>query len=490
MLGPNKWRLLTIVAGILLAHAIESPTRSSSSTRLAPIPSPSASLTSSQQPQYHQSLPSTAPTNIGLTIEQVLPGSKNNDRTARNLYTPFKRFSNVDTVRFVERRHIQANDLNNVQTSFGAFRYAHAPSPSLTSRRRSDIDSQQIGIYELINTTYAQNGESIATTSRPTLLSARQPKYNYIPLRQHYKGKTNKLETSGQQIRNLEYFDRTTPSQEFQSRTDLNIYQSEQIPLQQEKELRQTHPQEFIEPDFQPQAQQTQQQQLPQSKQQLQAYQPQVISTKIVFPDSEVPTVTRNANQHDEIQGRRSGITFTPQTPKSGTPFIPHSYQEDDPASPNFQNPYSEELGEQNEIRTARGAVYDNYPSRSTVHFPGPSSKPFRDDVTKFGDVNGPVTSVQRQFSDYLEAQGIRTYENIYYSDDYRRPRQYYPSVPKSPYYDYSEYTSQPPRSRLIQPYKSARSPRVIFPTNDNYQSGLGVSSYDNYNNNENIVFR
>lgn len=469
MLGPTKWRLLTIVAGILLAHAIDSPTRSAPRLNQKTT----AVVASSQL--------AAAPTQLGLTIERLFPIWNNNVRVARNLLSPYKSFSNVDNVRYVARRRhtLAAADGgsdggvgggNWPATTFGAFRYVATPSNSLPSpntRRRSDsgLNGSPVPAYEFGGNSNASSAgdnsdtENVIATTKPTTLqSVHRRRYNYIPL-----GSSDAISTSTHR-----YVDQTQlPTQEVQSRTDVNIFQIAD------------------ESHAQPQAL---------------ALQSTFDEPKPSFPVAEALTSSAPrrpsvASSEESIQGRRSGMSFAPQTSKFGSSFQPQSYQEDDPTHPNFQVPYSEELSpaEPTEIRTARGATYEpNY--RTSFQFPGPSTnsgnKPFRDDVTKFGDINGPVTSVQRQFSDYLDTQGIRTYENIYYSDDYRRPRQYYPTSGKNSFYsDYTDYSaSQPLRSRLIVPYQSSRSPRVIFPSNDNFQ---GSSDYsNNYNNNENVVFR
>lgn len=511
MLGPNKWRLLTIVAGILLAHAIDSPNRS------APRLNQPSHTSSSYVTLSSLSAPiSPTSTHLGLTIEKFSPGwnsyrnSNSERRLARNLYTPFKRFSNIDDVRYVERRQTTGyrNNVLDLRTTFGAFRYD--TNGMNTARRRSDVDDAT-PIFEYSNSTLSNplSDESAVTTLKPTTLQViKRHKYSYIPL-----GGTPTNNKNGEIENNVEFFERTTlPDFEIRSRTDLNVYQtgdgddtSDMDDVDDEQSThnsnRQKAPEQLAESS----------ESLPQALA-LRAPSGSFQSNKVSFVKQSnaaysLASPTNTAPTDDDIRGRRSGMTFTQQTPKFDPPFIPKSYQEDDPNHPNFQIPYSEELSpsEPAEIRTARGAHYEqlnnnNYRS-STVQFPGPSTnkngKPFRDDVTKFGDVNGPITSLQqRQFSDFYESQGgIRTYENIYYSDDFRRPRQqqqqqpqsYYQSAPKSPYYDY-EYNNQPLRSRLIVPYKSSRTPRVIFPSNDNLPNGIYTG--ENYSNNDNIVFR
>lgn len=439
MLGPTKCRLLTIVAGILLAHAIDSPTGSN--------------LRLNQQLPQSGSQRQLAVRQIGLTIEHFVPSSAatlrgRNARVARNLLRPQEAFSKVDDVRFVDRRQDTAS--SHWAPTFGSFRYAPV-ALVMSSRRRSDSDvpapTEAAPAYA--NSSLAFPSDNVIATPSPG-----RRRHNYIPL-----GGRNEALGDGTIATPT-----TRRPEEIQSRTDLNIFAADSA--EGESELV-------------PQA-------LP-----LQRAQP---GAKVTFADDD-QAPTQSSGERSNIQGRRSGISFANQSPTFGTSFVPPSYREDDPSHPNFQVPYNEELSptEEPEIRTARGAVYDgSYPQRGAVKFPGQSSQPapvkqFRDDVTKFGDVNGPVTSVQRQFNDYLESQGIRTYENVYYSDDYRRPRQYYQSPPKAPYYDYSEFASQPVRSRLIVPYKSSRSPRVIFPSNDNSQGNIYTD--DNLSG-DNVVFR
>lgn len=501
MLGPNKWRLLTIVAGILLAHAIDSPNRSAprindptsqqKRTSFASLSSSKSSLLRSPSSSSLSNAPAPpTSTHLGLTIETVAPAWNSNSnnrnsfserRLARNLYTPYKRFSNIDDVRFVQRRQTTGyrNNILDRHTTFGAFRYT-APAATAatanqavvnTARRRSDVDVP-LSPLEYANTTLTNplndddDDDVAVTTSKPTTLQViKRRKYKYIPLL-NSKAPIFDVEAT------------TLPDQEIRSRTDLNFYTDDPDEKQSDKPAEQLA-----------QGSET----LPQALALQSTYQSQV-SNKIAFPAPTFDAPAKTMTQLTDLQGRRSGLTFTQQTPKFDPPFVPQSYQEDDPNHPNFQVPYSEELSapEPTEIRTARGVHYENYPHRSSVvQFPGPSTnhnaKQYRDDVTKFGDVNGPITSMQqRQFSDYYD--GLRTYENIYYSDDYRRPRTY-PN--RSPYYESSfngEYSGQPLRSRLIIPYKSSRTPRVIFPSNDNLPAGL--YNGENYSNNDNVVFR
>lgn len=385
MLGPNKWRLLTIVAGVLLAHAIDSPVRRS----------PNFLAKNYDTPSIVQA----------TTIEHFIPRTV---KTAKNLYRPYQTFSNVDNVRYIDKRFWTDR---SGRSAFGAFRYPYND----VSRRSDDSYAQQ---HAPNVTNYEEITLSPATTTKPTKRDkVKRPTYTYIPLglyNEQNQPKTN--------------FSSTSPTiEEIQSRTDTDI---------------------FSEP---------------------------VTDGNQIFPS--------NAPLTQHIEGRRSGIQFPTQSQKLENPFTPQSYREDNLNNAEFQLPYSEELSqpESNELRYSRQVSYEQ-PSR-TIRFPTSdrqaTNEPFRDDVTKFGDINGPVTVQHRQYSEYSDY--IRPSYETYYSssDEYnsRPPRQYFP--PKS-YVEYSDYPG-PPRSRLTSPFKSSRTPRVVFPQSDltfpGTSSGTSVTS-------------
>ncbi|XP_037049472.1 uncharacterized protein LOC119083777 isoform X4 [Bradysia coprophila] len=400
MLGPNKWRLLTIVAGVLLAHAIDSPVRRSPNVL----------------PRNYD----TSTIEHAATIEHFTPRIVRS--TARNLYKPYQTFSNVDNVRYIDKRFWTQR--SGRSAAFGAFRYPYND----VSRRSDDVQQQQLSSNATVTQSQDIPSPSPASTSPTNREKVKRPTYTYIPLKldEENQPKTNFTSTS-------------TSTEEIQSRTDTDLY---------------------AEP---------------------------VTDSSELFPS--IAALTQ------DIEGRRSGIQFSTQSQKLESPFTPQSYREDNPNNPEFQLPYSEELSQpdSSDVRYSRQVSYDQ--SSRTIRFPDrqPSNEPFRDDVTKFGDVNGPVTVQHRQYSDYSDY--IRpSYESYYSADDYssRPPRQYFP--PKS-YVEYSDYPG-PPRSRLTSPYKSSRTPRVVFPQSDltfpgtasgsSGTSGSGTSGYGN----DNVVFR
>ncbi|XP_059610078.1 uncharacterized protein LOC132257256 [Phlebotomus argentipes] len=92
MFGTNKWRLLTIVAGILLAHAIDSPAR-----------------------------PARTESHVGVTLHR--PQGKT-PLLVHNLLAPQQIFSNVDNIRFME---VFQGAVGTPQGSFGSFRFPPTP---------------------------------------------------------------------------------------------------------------------------------------------------------------------------------------------------------------------------------------------------------------------------------------------------------------------------------------------------------------------------
>ena len=418
MLGPIKWRLLTIVAGILLAHAIESPSNGGGSSNK--LNGQIKTFTNSQ---------------LGLTIEQLEPWKTSQPRVSRNLLAPNQQFSNVDNIRFIDRRSV--NNKNLPQT-FGAFRFTedeytkrqkHATDPVPNNRRSDEGPIDMIEKYdddtedtvELLPHPEALVQEDKKILALQSNATARKYRYKVIP---------------------IGYF--------ANQNTDKKIE-----PAKTEEKT-------------------------------------------VKFPDAPKEKSTDDT-------ARRSGISF-PETVQYINNFTPQGYSEDTlnfaeiagvqrpfataeeyearqfRASPEDQEQWSRNMyGNTRFLRdfSARPPIteYDSRPSETLqrpsryVEFPGGVNvkQPFNNDVTKFGDINGPITAVQRPYvTDYS-----RTYEHIF-GDDYRQNRQTFPNK----YY-------ADDKSKMYQPlngYKS-RSPRVVFPTGD---IPSGPSGY----NADNVVFR
>lgn len=413
MLETNKWRLLTIVAGLLLANAIDSPDASSY-----------RALT--QRPQTTFIAPK------GVTLQQFNPTavginrSSGRSSTTRNLYQPYNVFSKVDNVRFTADKSVPSN--RNERQMFGSFRFTNNP------KRRSD------SIPEF------NSSITVPNISQQKRRSQSKSQYSFIPLNQF-----NDPDAPSNTLmhRSVDNTSNSTLVKGIQSRTDFNVYPIESTSS----------------------------------------------GSKIVFPTDSTKT------QHD-ITGRRSGIQFSAQSPKLEIPFQPQGYREDNPSSPNYQFPYVEELsvgGFEPDTRSARGIPFEQQRVPSTIQqLSANTQTSFRDDVTKFGDINGPITSLQqRQYNEYSDNKPftIRPFDASpgYYTSIYdefnRSPR--FNSPPPNKIVEHSDYPG-PPRSRLITPWKSSRTPRVVFPQNtaegSSFPTGTGVTgaSYGS----DNVVFR
>lgn len=401
MLGTNKWRLLSIVAGLLLAHAIDSPAAN-----------PPRTIT-------HTPQPFAAPQ--GVTLQQFYPStgtSQSGRSTSRNLYQPYDAFSKIDNVRFTDKRETSNRGGRQL---FGSFRYTN------NGRRRSD--SVQ---------TFNSSSPAAVVSSSHRLVPRSKPQYSFIPLNQ-FKDPDAPSNTLTERSQNIPT--NVSLSDEIQPRTDINIYAEE-------------------------------------------------TRSKIVFP-------SESANAQD-ITGRRSGIQFAAQSQKLEIPFQPQGYREDNPTNPNYQFPYSEELsqgGFEPDTRYTRGISFEQQRVPSTAQQHQSNQITFRDDVTKFGDVNGPVTSLQqRQYSDYSPFTS-RPFDSGYYTssyDEFSRSPRYYSPPPAAKFVEYSDYPG-PPRSRLITPWKSSsRTPRVVFPQtgDDGFPTGSASGATGGSYNSDNVVFR
>ena len=481
MLIPNKWRLLTIVAGILLTNAIDTPGGNAGDNGTG-LP-----LLNTQKDNSRK---------IDLQIQRIEPWS--GSRTARNLYSPYESFSNVDNVKFIERRSLSDGNVRNI---FGSFRL---PKDLVILRRSDDgftnnpltpettvtpLIAESDGASEEASAAIALNALKRNASTAVTI----RPRYTYIPLN-------------------------------YEEVTESNYYTVTE------------NPRNF---DSDQQSQQTEAKGL--TNQQFQISRTDVSAVGVDDDDDSIGTASVNYPDSEEsISGRRSGIAFPAQSQKYEYPFVPQGYREDHPrfaeSISQFQSPYSEELSggysqsTDYDSRYTRGIGYEddktssggritfeqrpqqvpfgnvrpsfsddgrlvaessNRPNR-LIEFPRQALKSFRDDVTKFGDVNGPVTAIgQRPYTDFSEKQSSRPFEGYYtnagregtvsQTDDYRSPRHFY--APPKAYIEYSDYPGPPKQKQT--PFLKTRSPRVVFPQNDS-PSGPGTGVYSN----ENVVFR
>lgn len=406
MLGPNKWRFLAIIAGLLLANAIDTPAKTGTVQISSFIRKPNSEITAA----LHGFNTATATTSVASSASLK---SKWNTRISRNLYPPHQTFSNIDDVQVLQKQRQADGSITN---KFGAFRIGRS-----TINRRSDENTFIINNPndENIN---INNNFTTGTTSEVTIIPHKR-NYVYIPLIQ---------DVYSHKIRPNITLSNIKPPTNIQ-------FTGEGIANDRTSQAR---------------------------------------STEII---------------DDEIAGRRLGIKFPSHSLKYENPFQPQEYREDNlhfAENLGFQRPYSEELSTSSSSSQSYSSEYDNRftrqisfdsdvqsipSSQHPIEFPGPntntiprqtsspttkSSTIFTDEVTKFGDINGPVTAVQRP------------QRGIFFSEDFRNPR---PFIPPKVFIDYSDYPG-PPKSRFY-PFKS-RTPRVVFPANDNFPSGPSSGGY------------
>ncbi|XP_055545297.1 uncharacterized protein LOC129730188 isoform X1 [Wyeomyia smithii] len=468
MLGPTKWRLLTIVAGILLAHAIESP--NSRSNKL--------------KGQVHTF---TNP-DLGLRIEQIEPwGSRT--ITSRNLLVPHQTFSNVDNVRYIDSRSANSRLLRN---TFGAFRFAESTQPQpypvplqypITAQqrrarnfqnRRSDEGQQQPGVRiaasqsELLPQQHSFPSPLPTTEATPNALQnvtrTRQHRYKFIPIGYFYKEPTSNPKltpiqntqppkiTQNDEPDDSSYQEDDSQSGDYNSSLEANDTESDPNAMGARRSGIQFPPGPYqVASTFTPQGYNEESFAF---NEQLGVYH-RPVQTADDYEDSEA---------YDTRQPRAPTVVPTPeldQADVSRNIYATRYFRGDLPRP----QPTSAL-----DLRPAESHVR---PSR-LVEFPGVVNvkQPFRDDVTKFGDVNGPITAMQRPYVDYGDGKRYRTYDPNYYVDSpYQTNRHYFPA---------KVYTES--SQKIYQPWKSSRSPRVVFPQGDfSGPSGFGV---------DNVVFR
>ncbi|XP_050323177.1 serine proteinase stubble [Bactrocera neohumeralis] len=205
-------------------------------------------------------------------------------------------------------------------------------------------------------------------------------------------------------------------------------------------------------------------------------------------------TSTDKADFDDEDPARRNGFKFPSYSLKPASPFYPQGYREDNPIfteATGFEAPYSEDALAQ-DTRHTRQLIYENSDATPISHpfeFPGlvSNNKPhtlssaiaagklFREEVTKFGDVNGPITAVPQ-----------RPQRGLFFGDTEFRTGPPRPFVPQKAFNEYvgpnGPVDYQSSRKSRFFPFKSSRSPRVVFPVNDNIgttgPSGTGNGVY------------
>ncbi|EDV35934.1 uncharacterized protein Dana_GF12718, isoform A [Drosophila ananassae] len=386
--------------------------------------------------------------------------------TARNLYAPYQSFSQQDDISFKDVR--QRSDGTVVQ-SFGSYRTARKSGGSAAAQRRSDIaveivpaPSVELPQSELITVPK----QLVPTMPENVTRQGRQRNYMYIPLQESSQGVGSGALLQLRPSRNATLSALGPPADgvaavahEFASDFEVEVGRD---------------PERTERSDLMAAASST---------------------DKLEYAEP-------------ENTSRRVGFQFPSYSLKPASPFHPQAYREDNPIFGETSGggyepqPYSEDPvaapapTQQHETRHTRQLYFDPDTASSSFEFPGlvSNSKPhglkiYRDDVTKFGDINGPITALPQQ----------RPQRGFYFGDTEFRTgppiRQFGPQKNFQEYVGPSEY--QGSRKSRYYPYKSSRSPRVVFPTNDNVgttgPSGPAAGSAPSGNGvyfSDNIAFR
>ncbi|KFB44882.1 hypothetical protein ZHAS_00012792 [Anopheles sinensis] len=458
MLGPTKWRLLTIVAGILLAHAIESPNSKSQHKLNAPV----RSFTNAE---------------LGLRIEQISPWSTGRSVPARNLLVPHQLFSRADDIRYIDARTPNSRHLPG---TFGAFRFV-APASEAPATPGGSVQRRRSKAFQMRRSDDTEPEPAVTAVS--VLPSPEQDQQDA------WGGQLNVSRVQRQhryKIIPISYFYREEPQPELKPIT----------PSLPPKDTENDEPARDAR--------------LPQTTDETGA---------TAEPEDHQPTAEGASYSRADtpvIGARRSGIRF-PDTLKAVKSFTPQGYSEESltlgdnlgifqqPVNTADEFPADFDEGRQRAADIDGGSEFsrnlyanrffrdfgrppvispaDLRPAESLprpsrlIEFPGAVGvkQPFRDDqVTKFGDVGGPVTAIQRPYVDFGDGKHFRTADPNYYTDSPYQP------VGRPPYFPAKLYTE--PNQKIYQPLWKTRSPRVVFPQGDlSSPSGFGV---------DNVVFR
>lgn len=392
---------------------------------------------------------------------------------ARNLYAPYQSFSRQDDISFKDVR--QRTDGTIVQ-SFGSYRTARqsslAPSAATVAQRRSDVEiipapSVELPQSELITIPK----QLVPTLPENVTRQGRRRNYMYIPLQSETESGTAATLLQLRPSHNATLAALGPPADGVAAVA--HEFGAELAAQAEQQQQERTERSDLV---------------------------------------AAASSTDKLEYAEPENTSRRVGFQFPSYSLKPANPFYPQAYRED---SPIFEEtsagggggydpqPYSEDAAptptqyETHETRHTRQLYFDSDVSPSSFEFPGlvANSKPhtlnaavaagklYRDDVTKFGDVNGPITALPQ-----------RLQRGLYFGDTEFRTgpspvRQFGPQKAFTEYVGPGDYQSS--RKSRYFPYKSSRSPRVVFPSNDNVgttgpsgggsaPSGTGVYFSDN----------
>ncbi|XP_064542631.1 serine proteinase stubble isoform X2 [Drosophila montana] len=368
---------------------------------------------------------------------------------ARNLYAPYQTFSQQDDVSFKDVR--QRNDGSLVQ-SFGSYRTARQ-STAGAAQRRSDVEiipapSVELPQSELITIPK----QLVPTLPENVTRQGRRRNYMYIPLQPEADTSAAASLLQLRPSRNATLSALGPPAEGIAAVA--HEFGAELADQAEQQQQQQTAPERTERSDLVAAASST---------------------DKLEYAEP-------------EHTSRRVGFQFPSYSLKPSNPFYPQGYRED---SPIFEEniggggydpqPFSEDAAptqyETHETRHTRQLYFDSDVSPSSFEFPGlvANSKPhtlnaavaagkhYRDDVTKFGDINGPITAVPG-----------RLQRGLYFGD--------------------TDFRTGPSPMRQFGPQKAFNDPRVVFPSNDNVgttgPSGSSAPSGTGVYFSDNIAFR
>ncbi|KAM7346180.1 uncharacterized protein ACRADG_012149 isoform 2-T2 [Cochliomyia hominivorax] len=458
----SLWSLITSLSSLLLltqaqvqghdnnALYLHSHTPSLASTLQHPA-TPTTPLQQTSTPTYGSSV------NQPPWLEHTSPSGRIN--TARNLYAPYQSFSKTDVANFPNL--VIRPDGSAVQT-FGSYRESRSlvpnrPSHPVTQTANRRADSAEVEIIaapavELPASPLITLPKQVVPSSAVNISRVgRKRNYMYIPLQQ---------DNSNNYLLQLKPKNNGTLSGLKPPTTE-------------------------IDPA------------LPEINEDIAT----TYNDKTERSDIAAPSPLSSTDRYDhgeENSSRRVGFSFPSYSLSPSNPFQPQGYREDNPIftePTGFERPFSED---DKDKRLTRQLVFESDISPTSYSYDFSSlgsssvphtlnsaisqSKQYRDEVTKFGDINGPITALPQ-----------RPQRGIYFGDtEFRTGTLARPYTQQQK--NFNEYIGpvDPSSSRKSRffPYKSSRSPRVVFPVNDNVgatgPSSTGTGVYFN----DNIVFR
>ncbi|XP_005176541.1 uncharacterized protein LOC101889458 isoform X1 [Musca domestica] len=442
------WSLIVLSAVSATAQVIEGNAHFLHTPSLAPALQLTATPTTPFQVSSSTQPYATSPNQPPWLDNKHLP-PRDQKNTARNLYAPYQSFSKADVANFP---NVVIRPDGSAAQTFSAYRKGRSGAANLhQANRRSDNAEVEIinaPAVELPSSPLITIPKNVvpATLATNFTRQGRKRNYLYIPLQQ---------DPSQNYLLQLKPKGNTSLS-------DLGPPTSDVLPAVPE-----------IGEEVTPSADRTER--------------------SDSFPVS-TPTSTDRYDRGEETSSRRVGFQFPSYSLSPSSPFQPQGYREDNPV---FGDTSGFEEVPLQDKRLTRQLVFepDVSPTSYSYDFSGigastiphtlnsavAAGKQYREEVTKFGDINGPITALPQ-----------RPQRGLFFGDtEFRTGSLVRPFTPQKTFNDYiGAVDPSSSRKSRYYPFKSSRSPRVVFPTNDNVgatgPSSTGTGVYFN----DNVVFR